>query len=127
MTIEELLDQLADLQAAPAAIRLQKEALVDTILSVEIRAALADIDAEFAEPLKAAEEAATQIELEIRDAVLAAGKVDGPYRGQFLTASWVKGRVSWDSKKLDGLMLAIPALAGARKEGEPSVTIRRVS
>jgi hypothetical protein len=126
MNITEMLDRLADLQAAPDAIRLQKQAIIDTILTPEIKAALAEVDAEFAEPLRVAEEAATQIELEIREAVLAAGKVDGSYRGQFLTASWVKGHSgSWDDKMLKGFAMIHPEILQAKKpDGEPSVTIK---
>ncbi|CAK0771531.1 hypothetical protein CCP3SC15_4350001 [Gammaproteobacteria bacterium] len=40
-------------------------------------------------------------------------------------AVYTKGRVSWDSKKLDGMMILVPELASARKEGEPSVSIRK--
>jgi hypothetical protein len=126
--IEDLLDKLSDLQSAPDAIRLQKQALLDTVLTPEIKQAMADIDAEFAEPLRVAEEAAAQVELEIREAVLAAGKVDGPYRGKFLSVSWVKGRTGgWDDKLLKGFAMSHPEILSAKKpDGEPTCSIRKV-
>ncbi len=44
-------------------------------------------------------------------------------KGASLHAVYSKGRVSWE---LEGLMMIIPQLKDARKEGDPSVTIRRI-
>jgi len=121
-SVHSMLDRLAELRAAPDAIRLQKQALIDTVLTDEIRAKLAEIDAEFAEPLQVAETAAAALEAEIKNAVIFQGAT---VKGSALMAVWNKPRVTWDTSKLDGLMLAFPQLAGARKEGEPSVTIRK--
>lgn len=121
MTITEKLDRLAALRAAPDAIRLQKQALVDSILTPEIRAKLAEIDAEFAAPLQAAEEAAAALEAEIKAEVIATGAT---VKGAHLMAVYAKGRVTWDGTKLDGMMSIIPQLRDARKEGAPSVSFR---
>jgi hypothetical protein len=121
-TIEKL-DRLAELQAAPDAIRLQKQALIDSILTDEIKAQLAEIDAEFAEPLRAAQLAADELSDEIKAEVLETGAT---VKGSHIMAVWAKGRTSWDGKKLDGMMILIPQLKDARKEGEPTVSFRRV-
>ncbi len=123
MDIQTKLDRLAELRAAPDAIRLAKQAIVDTILTDAIKAQLADIDAEFAPQLNAAQEAAETLEAEIKFDILANG---ASVKGAHLQAVWNKGRVSWDSKKLDGMMSLIPQLAQARSEGQPSVTIRSI-
>lgn len=47
-------------------------------------------------------------------------------KGEQLHAVYSKGRTTWDGKKLDGMMALIPQLKEARKEGEPSVSIREV-
>ena len=47
-------------------------------------------------------------------------------KGARFTAVYVKGRVTWDTKMLDGMMSLIPQLADARKQGEPSAQIRKV-
>jgi hypothetical protein len=47
-------------------------------------------------------------------------------KGKYLMAVWSKGRVSWDSKTLDGLALILPQITTARKEGEPSVSFRKI-
>lgn len=121
--IQSMLDRLAELRAAPDAIRLQKQALIDTVLTDEIRSKLAEIDAEFSEPLQVAEAAAAALETEIKNAVILHGAT---IKGSALMAVWNKPRVTWDTAKLDGLMLAFPQLEGARKVGEPSITIRKV-
>ncbi len=123
MDIKSKLDQLADLRAAPDAIRLQKQALLDTILTPEIKQAIAEIDAEFAPKLNAAEEQAAALEAEIKADILAHGAT---VKGAAMMAVWNKGRVSWDAKLLEGMMALIPQIAQARSEGQPTVTIRRV-
>lgn len=117
------LDRLAELQAAPDAIRMAKQELIDRILTPEIRTALAEIEAEYAPKLEAATEAAANLEAEIRTEVLLRGET---VKGNHLMAVWNKGRVSWDAKKLDGMMSIIPQLAAARKEGDPTISIRKV-
>ena len=120
-SLEKKLDRLAGLRAAPDALRLQKQARIDAILTDEIKDRLATIDAEFAEPLRAAQEAAANLEEEIKASVVTAGAT---VRGSSLMAVWNKGRVTWDAKRLEGMMSLIPQLRDARKESDPSVTIR---
>ena len=121
-TIDKM-NRYTELLAAPDAIRLQKQALIDTILTEEIKAKLAEIDAEFAEPLKVAQDAAAQLEAEIKEEVLAIGNT---VRSDNLMAVWNKGRTSWDSKRLEGMMSLIPQLKDAMKTGEPTVSFRKI-
>lgn len=125
MSITDKLDRLAELQAAPDAIRLQKQALIDTILTDEIKAKLAEIDAEFAEPLRAAEVLAAELSEEIKAEVLAVGAT---VKGSHLMAVWSKGRAGgWDDGKLRGFAMAHPEILQAKKpDGEPTVSFRKV-
>ena len=124
-TIAEKLDKLAELRAAPDAIRLQKQALIDMVLTQEIRDALAEIDAEFAMPLLAAQTAATELEDEIKAEVLTAGVT---IKGAHIMAVWAKGREGgWDSAKLKGFAMAHPEIMAAKKpDGEPTVSFRNI-
>jgi hypothetical protein len=122
MTIEKL-NQLAEFYAQRDALMLAKQAEVEKIYTPEIRQAVADIEVEFAQKAEAVTANIAALEAEVKDAVLAAGK---SVKGEYLQAVWSKPRVSWDTKTLDGLMIAIPQLAQARKEGAPSVSIRKV-
>lgn len=121
--IRDALDRLAELNAAKDALALQRQALIDSILNDEIKAKLADIDAEFAPMTEAVTNQANELEGQVREAVVSHGAT---VKGAHLQAVYSKGRVSWDTKTLDGLMIVIPQLAQARKEGAPSVSIRRM-
>lgn len=119
--IKTKLDQLADFQSQLDALNLQKQALIDGILTPEIKQKLADIEAEFSEKGQAANANRSTLEGEIKMAVKELG---ASVKGQFLHAVWVKGRVSWDDKGLAGYAAAHPEIEQFRKEGEPSVSLR---
>ena len=121
--IKEMLDKLDHLQVGLDALNLQKQALTESVMTPEIKAKLLDIDAEFAPKIAAISDSINPLTAEIKQAVISIGT---SVKGAFLYAVWAKGRVSWDNKSLDGYALAHPELNTFRKEGEPSVSIRRV-
>lgn len=117
------LDELAGLRSAQDAINLEKQAVIDTILTPEIKAKIAEIEAEFAGKGEVATEKATALEAEIKELVKTGAET---VKGSFLMAVYAKGRVSWDTKGLDGFALTHPEILYMRKEGDPSVSIRRI-
>ena len=119
-TIEKL-NQLAELKSAVDALNLKKQALIDSILTDEIKQQLAEIDAEFAPEYEAVSEKTTTLEQEIKADVILAGET---VKGDHLMAVFNNGRVSWDTKGLDGVLAVMPELEKFRKEGAPSVAIR---
>jgi len=123
MNITEKLDQLADMQAHADVIRLHFNDLRAKILTPEIKQQLDDLDAEMNTALDTLNGGITTLTAEIKDDVLKSGAT---VKGASLMAVWNKGRVSWDTKSLDGYMVAHPEMTAFRKEGEPSVTIRKV-
>jgi len=122
-TIEQQLDRLADLQAQADVVRMKFNELRDQIMTPEIKAKLAEVDAEEATTLEAVNGAISTVTTEVKDAVLAHGY---SIKGKYLHAVWAKGRVSWDTKALDGYAAGHPEIVQFRKEGEPSVSIRNV-
>lgn len=120
-TIEKL-DQLGDIQAHQTLLNSDYETKRKEIMQ-SVQAEIDALDAEY-DPMKAnlAEQYA-KLEAEIKADVLAGGST---VKGKYLQAVWTKGRVSWDTGMLDGLMIAIPQLAQAKKEGSPSVSMRKV-
>lgn len=120
--ITAMLEALTELQAAHDARRLDYEAARSAILA-PVQAALQDLDAEYQAPLQDLASAIAEQEAAVKAAVLTHG---ASVKGAHLQAVWSKGRVSWDTKKLDGLMIAVPQLAQCRSEGAPSVSIRKV-
>lgn len=134
MNTVEKLDQLDEFQAQKALIDLDKQKLIDDLYNrlytPEIRQALdeikkaeADINTEFALKSEAVDENIAKLTAEIKADVLAGGAT---VKGTHMMAVWTKGRVSWDTKALDGVIALHPELAQFRKEGEPSVSIRKV-
>ena len=123
MTVVEMLNLLADYQAQLDALNLRQQEAIDKILTPELLAQVEDIKAEYAIMRNAAAENIETLELQVKDAVLAEGK---SIKGTHLQAVWSKGRVSWDSKQLEGMIAIIPQIAQARKEGAPSVSIRKI-
>jgi hypothetical protein len=122
--IETKLNDLAELRASVDALNLQKQDAINQVLTPEIRKQVADIEAEYAGKAEVANQKASWLEDEIREEV---GKVGSTVKGNFFMAVYAKGRVSWDPKSLDGYAVGHPEILSFRKEGQPSVSIRRVT
>lgn len=123
MNAQEILEQLTDLCAQQDLLKIAHDDARDAAIPEEVEAVLADIDIEFAPKLDAISQKIATLEAEAKTAVLAEGAT---VKGGALQAVYRKGSVTWDGKKLDGMMSLIPQLKDARKEGEPSVSIRKV-
>lgn len=123
METEKKLDQLAEFVFQRDALEMQKKEMIATVYTPEIAKAVADIEAEFAGKVEAVDTNIAALKAEIEADVLAGGNT---VKGSSMMAVWNKGRVSWDGKKLDGMIALIPQLAQARKEGEPTVSFRAV-
>ena len=121
--IEKKLDELAELYAQRDLAAMDKQKLLDELMTPEIKQKMLEIDAEFADKTEAVNDKIAALEAEVKEAVKHNG---ASVKGKFLHAVFTKGRVSWDNKGLDGLMVAVPQLAQFRKEGEPSVSLRKV-
>ena len=119
--IKELLDRLAEYQSKRDAANLEKQALIDEVYTPEIKQRMAEIEAEFAGKTETVNENIAALEAEIKQAVINHG---ASVKGSFFHAVFAKGRVSWDTKSLDGYATAHPELIAFRKEGDPSVSIR---
>jgi len=83
----------------------------------------AEITAEFADKQDAVKDNIDKLTQEIKNATIQEGKT---VKGQFYQAVYVRGRVTWITDMLDGMVIAFPELAKARKEGTPSVTLRKI-
>jgi len=82
-----------------------------------------DIESEFAEKRGAVDENIAKLEADIKEAAKLEGKT---VNGKFYQAVYVKGRVSWNTDMLNGMIALVPQLEKARKVGEPSITLRRI-
>ena len=118
-----MLDKLAEFQAEVDALNLEKQALIDTILTPEIKAQVEAIEAEFAGKAEAAQGNIAELTEAVKRCVIAQGE---SVKGAHLQAVYAKGRESWDGKALSGYAAAHPEVLAFRKVGEPSVSIRKV-
>ena len=122
--VKLLLEALAEKRALQEIIRLDKEKARDSVLTAEVRQALADIDAEFADGEEAANENIFAIERQIKQEVIIIGET---VKGASLYAVYNKPRITWDTKGLTGFAVAHPESEVFEKTGAPAVTIRQVS
>lgn len=120
MDIVKLLDELADLQDESELARLDYEAKRSGIMKA-IQSELEALDAEYKPKITLAQERIDAMTTLVKGEVLDKG---ASVKGSRLHAVYASGRVTWDTKKLDGLAMAFPPLAEARKVGNPSVSIR---
>lgn len=123
MSVQEKLDRLAELQARRTLLDISRQELINQVITPEIQARITEIDIEFSGQFNAADAAINALTDEIKADVIQAGE---SIKGAHLHAIYTKGRVSWDSKMLEGLMMVFPKLEEARKVGDPSVSIRKI-
>jgi len=94
---------------------------IDTVLTPEILARVDEIRAKYKDTKEAVGFELSVLEKEIKESVLTMKET---IKSKNVMAVWNKGRVSWDSKLLEGMAKLEPKLLAARKEGEPTVSIR---
>ena len=118
----KMLDVLADHEAQKDVTRLAKEEAIAQVYTPEIKAAIADIETEFAGRDDVVGEKIKDLRSDIKNSVLVLGET---VKGEFLSAVWNKGRTSWDNKALQGYAVNQPELLQFKKEGKPSVALRK--
>lgn len=123
MNAEELLKQLEDAYAQRDLLMIDYNQARDDAIPDEVQAALADIDSEFLPKKDAIDAKIVELEEQVKAAIIEAGQT---VKAGALMAVFMKGRVKWDDKKLEGMMSLIPQIADARSEGKPTVQIRKV-
>ena len=118
--MDNKLDNLSEMQAHREVVRMDHDAKIEALLA-PLAAQLAQLNAQRADDLASFDGAIAELTAEVKADVLAHGET---VKGAHLMAVWVKGRTSWDSKRLDGYAAAHPEIETFRSVGEPSVTIR---
>jgi hypothetical protein len=124
LDVAGMLDRLSELYAQQEALEAEKQALILKVIPPEVKVRLDDIEAEFAGKAKAASANIEELEASIKTATLSHGE---SVRGAGFQAVWNKGRLTWDSKGLNAYADEHPEVLQYRKEGEPSITIRKVT
>ena len=122
MDIYGKIEKYSDLAFRIDAISQEKQALIDSVLTPEIKEKLAEIDAEFDPKVEDISQQKSMLEAEIKQEILEAGRT---INGTYHSFVWSKPRVSWDTKALDGYAAAHPEIQQFRIEGSPSVSVRK--
>ena len=116
------IEEYSRLTAGISDIETQKQALIERVLTPEIKDLLAEIDAEFDPKIAELNQTKAILEAQIKAQVLEAGRT---IKGTYHSFVWSKPRVSWDTKALDGYAAAHPEIQQFRIEGSPSVSVRK--
>jgi phage host-nuclease inhibitor protein Gam len=116
------LDELAEVRVAVEVTRRDYEAKRAEIMKA-VQEELAALEAEYTPLLETAAERVRALEVEIKDEVARHG---ASVKGRHFHAVYVRGRVSWDTKSLDGYARVHPEVLAFRKEGEPSISLRAI-
>ncbi len=123
MNTKNMLNAYADLQDQKAFLGLKKQELIDQVLTEEVKQQLDDIDFEFAEKLETVDLSIADVADKIKFQVISEG---ASVKGERFRASFVKGRVTWNTKALEGYVIANPEINVFRKVGNPSVRLAAV-
>ncbi len=89
----------------------------------QVEARKREIASEFYRKEAAVSDNIAEMEKLAKAAVIEVGQT---VKGKFYQGVYVKGRVTWNTDMLDGMVIAFPALEKARKVGAPSVTLRAI-
>lgn len=99
----------------------RKQDLMNDVITEEIKQKLKDIDEELAPDFERFDEIIKGLEVEIKESCVEHGS---SVKGEHLLVSFVKGRVSWDSKGLQGYAVAHPEILQFQKTGNPYASIK---
>ena len=117
-----MLEQLTEFYAQRDLLMIDKKRALEDAMPAEVKQRMNELEAEFGDKEEAVKDNIAALEAEVKQAVLDEGAT---VKGGSVQAVYVKGRVSWDSKALDGYCKAHPELEEYRKQGNPSVSLRK--
>lgn len=123
MNAQQIIDGLEDLYAQREFLSAEKSKLLDSAIPAEVKAIIADIESEFEGKQSAVNSQISEVETTAKDLVIQEGAT---VKGNLIQAVYSKPRVTWDSKILEGLAIAMPEIEKAKKTGQPSVSFRRL-
>jgi hypothetical protein len=122
MDIYEKIEKYSDLWFGIDLIHQEKQALIDKVLTPEIKEKLKEIDEEFDPKEDKLLEQISMLEAEIKQEVLDAGRT---VKGTYHQFRFGKPRVTWLTDALDGYAEAHPEIKQFRKLGNSSVSVRK--
>jgi hypothetical protein len=122
-TVEQDLNNLANLEAKIDFLRLKERTDLDELIPAEVQVEIETVKEEYKIETAAVQKKITELKEQIKTGVLFLG---GTVKTEFKQAIWNKGRISWDSKGLQGFEVAHPEISVFKKVGNPTVSFRDV-
>ena len=119
--MKEKLDMLGELITIRENLIAEQKTLIDNLIPPEIKTQIMDVESEFDDKLNQVNENINSLESTVKEQVKVFGQ---SVKGELIQAVWSKPRITWDTKGLEGFLVAHPEIKAFRKEGEPSVSIR---
>ena len=127
---DEIASKYADSDIESVRVATSEKSKVDENLQAKVADVYAqvairkdEIEAEFAGTSRAADENIQKLTDEIKNDIRNLGE---SVKGTHYQGVYVKGRITWNTDKMEAWIVDHPFLKDARKEGEPSVSIRRI-
>ena len=121
MNTVEKLNQLAEWRSAVNEIYAEKQVLIESLYTPELKQKIQDIENEFKPKAESMNNSITNLETSIKADVIQSGETA---QGDQLEAVFASGRKSWDTKGMDEAIKVLPQLEQFKKQGDPYVTIR---
>jgi hypothetical protein len=122
-SLTQELDELGKLKEQREALGLEEEAQIAQVYTPEIRARVEEIEAAFADRDESIKKEIDVLEARVKSRVTQYGET---VRGTNWQAVWSKGQVRWDTKSIDQYAESHPEILVFRKEGQPTVSIRKI-
>ncbi len=125
-TVEQDLNSLANLEAKIDFLRLKEQAEVIELtpeIPLKIQAEIETVKEQYDTEVGTVQKAIALLREQITTGVLFLGNT---VKGEFKKAIWNKGRITWDSKGLQGYEVAHPEISAFKKVGDPKVSFRDV-
>ena len=124
MQAKEAINRYSDLVAKEAMARQMLQEELDALIPQENKDRMAELKAEFEPQLDGLQQQIMEIEGVLKEYVVTVGET---LKGTDHMFVYAKGRVSYDTRRLEGYAEAHPEILVFRSEGKPSVSVRKVS
>lgn len=121
--IFEMLGRLDNMKAMKDVLVIQKQKMMDVVITPEVKALMAEIEEECGPDLVHADKVISELTAQVKTACVEHGS---SIKGENMRVSFIKGRVTWDSKGLAGYAVAHPEIKEFMKTGKPYAAVKNV-
>jgi len=123
LVIQDKLNELFEARSQQQELIDIKQEAKNALITPDILVQMNIIDDHYGDQITSISNVVGMLEYEIKELILSMGMT---VNGDNLQAVFVKGRVTWDSKKLMGYAEAHPEINNFKKVGKPTAQIRTI-